>query len=249
MTQRNAAALNAEPQPQPSDRRALRRLDYSLHRHFVDQFHFRNVPLLKAGALVLDVGGNRTSKRGLFDVEAYGLRVVYANLSLAKKPHVQAEAAFLPFVEKCFDAVICSEVLEHVPDPRLVLAEVHRVLKCGGTLLMCVPFLNRIHGDPHDYGRYTDFFWSGVLHEIGFHRIHIEKQGLFWSVLVDMVRDVAYSESMHGRPRPRWLRRAVSLLIGVFKEKALQWDERANSGGNHLKEAFTTGFGVTAVKT
>lgn len=45
----------------------------------------------------------------------------------------------LPFADDCFDAVICSEVLEHIPDYRSVLSEVHRVLKPGGRFCASVP--------------------------------------------------------------------------------------------------------------
>ncbi len=73
----------------------------------MDEFHFRNVASLPDGGLILDLGGNRIAKRGLFDIERYDLRVIYANLSTAKRPHVQAEAEHLPFMAGKFDAVIC----------------------------------------------------------------------------------------------------------------------------------------------
>ena len=144
------------------------RLDSSLRRYFIDQFHFRQVPSLPPGSRVLDLGGNKIRKRGHFDIERYDFRVVYADFSTAKRPDVQADAAYIPFKEGCFDAVICSELLEHVLDPLAVLREIHRVVRPGGTLLICVPFLFHIHGDPHDYGRYTDFYWSQTLKTSGF---------------------------------------------------------------------------------
>jgi SAM-dependent methyltransferase len=45
----------------------------------------------------------------------------------------------LPFCDGCFDRVICSEVLEHVPDYRAMLREIRRVLKPGGLLAVSVP--------------------------------------------------------------------------------------------------------------
>ena len=46
-----------------------------------------------------------------------------------------ADAARLPFKNQSFDRIICSEVLEHVPDPDLVLAEIERILKPGGLFI------------------------------------------------------------------------------------------------------------------
>lgn len=99
--------------------------------------------------------------------------------------NVQADAAYIPFADASFDAVICSELLEHVFQPIQVVEEAYRVLRPDGVLLLCVPFLYRIHADPYDYGRYTDYYWQRVLQETGFCRITVERQGLFFSVLLD----------------------------------------------------------------
>lgn len=50
-----------------------------------------------------------------------------------------ADAARLPFADASFDAVICSEVLEHVPDPDAALAEIVRVTRPGGQVALSVP--------------------------------------------------------------------------------------------------------------
>jgi SAM-dependent methyltransferase len=44
-----------------------------------------------------------------------------------------------PFADSSFDAVVCNHVLEHVPDDRLAMAELRRVLKPGGWALLLVP--------------------------------------------------------------------------------------------------------------
>lgn len=48
-------------------------------------------------------------------------------------------ALSLPFPDATFDKVVCSEVLEHIPDYRRAIAEIDRVLKPGGTLAISVP--------------------------------------------------------------------------------------------------------------
>lgn len=225
-----------------------RELGYSLRRHYVDQFHLRNVPRLPKSSLVLDLGGNRVGKRGLFNVEAYGLRVVYANLSAAKLPHVQADASLLPFRGETFDAVICSELLEHVPDPRPVLAEIRRTLRTSGTVLICVPFLNRIHGDPYDFARFTDYFWRETLTGMGFADLSIEHQGGYWSVLADMLRDLAYHKSVR---RGSFLFRhfkALAWVMAHVKQRAVEWDRRSYAGSTDRLQGYATGFGMKATK-
>lgn len=57
----------------------------------------------------------------------------------------------LPFKGNSFDGVISIAVLEHVRDPFKCASEIIRVLKRGGRLICCVPFLQPEHGYPHHY--------------------------------------------------------------------------------------------------
>jgi len=68
---------------------------------------------------------------------------------------VQAFGEFLPFKDNCADAVLCTGVLEHVPDPHQLIKEMHRVLKVGGIVYVEIPFLQPFHAAPHDYQRVT----------------------------------------------------------------------------------------------
>ena len=52
---------------------------------------------------------------------------------------VQGDALALPFADETFDRVICSEVLEHIPDDLGAMAELARVLRRGGTMAITVP--------------------------------------------------------------------------------------------------------------
>lgn len=59
--------------------------------------------------------------------------------SAAQPGWVQASALRLPLADASVDHIVCSEVLEHLPDYRTALAELRRVLKPGGTLCISVP--------------------------------------------------------------------------------------------------------------
>jgi SAM-dependent methyltransferase len=61
----------------------------------------------------------------------------------------------LPLADDSLDGGISIAVLEHVPDPARHIAEMHRVLRPGGRLLVFVPFMQPFHASPYDFQRYT----------------------------------------------------------------------------------------------
>jgi len=63
--------------------------------------------------------------------------------------------------DESYDCVFCSGVLEHVDNVGAALAEITRILKEGGILLLGLPFRQAIHMPPHDYWRFTE---HGVRH-------------------------------------------------------------------------------------
>lgn len=221
---------------------------YSLRRHYVDDFLARHVAELPPRSLVLDVGGDRVRKRGRFDIERYGLRTVYVNISGRKRPHAQADARALPFRSAAFDAAICSELLEHVPAPLAVVREINRVLRPSGVLIGGAPFLYQIHADPDDYARYTATFWRRLLAEAGFNVDTVAAQGGFWSVGVDLVRAFATDGLAGPRAGQRAVRLFLRIVLPVLKRLAVDRDSRAIARRDPFTEAFTTGFGFVAVK-
>jgi ubiquinone/menaquinone biosynthesis C-methylase UbiE len=52
---------------------------------------------------------------------------------------VAGDVESLPFVDGSFGSILCTEVIEHIPDPAGALAEFRRVLRPGGTLIGSVP--------------------------------------------------------------------------------------------------------------
>ena len=86
---------------------------------------------------VLDVGGRIQPYRSLLDGRVR--RYLAVDLRHTPLVHVIANGEHLPLKENQFDLVLCTQVLEYVPELRQMVAEIHRVLKPGGTLLLSVP--------------------------------------------------------------------------------------------------------------
>ena len=73
-------------------------------------------------------------------------------------PHIVGDIQNLPLPDNSESAIVCLAILEHVENPFKSFAELHRVLKPGGTCLLYVPFLYYYHAERgyyHDYWRFT----------------------------------------------------------------------------------------------
>ncbi len=70
---------------------------------------------------------------------------------------ILSDAQVLGVADASFDHVLCTEVLEHLPEPQRAIDEMFRVLRPGGTLLLTTRFLFPIHDSPHDYFRFTKY--------------------------------------------------------------------------------------------
>ena len=108
---------------------------------------------------VLDVGCGQSPYRFLLDAHAthyVGIDILDADrFDYVNDDIVPFDGEHIPFADAQFDAVVCTEVLEHVPHFQLLVNEIHRVLKDGGRAVFTVPWSARYHYVPYDYFRYT----------------------------------------------------------------------------------------------
>lgn len=126
--------------------------------------------------LVLDAGAGNLSLRRFLDPE----RTRYLSMEI-ERTHgalsLLGDLQALGVRSGSLDAVLCSQVLEHLPHPCAAVAEMARILRPGGKAILTVPHLSYLHGEPHDYFRYTPHGVRSLLEEAGLETIRIEKVG------------------------------------------------------------------------
>jgi len=82
-----------------------------------------------------------------------------------------------------FDAVLCTQVLEHVPDLEHTVGELARVMRPGADAIISVPFIFGEHNAPHDYRRLSQHGLRRLLGDHDLDVVEITQQGAIGSTL------------------------------------------------------------------
>jgi SAM-dependent methyltransferase len=173
-------------------------------REFVAEMPWEREPILAwvaqtarelaPGSRVLDVGAGDAPYQEFF------AHTEYVTSDWAQSVHegagaadVVAAADDLPLAGESFDAVLLLQVLEHVPAPVRVLAELRRVLRPGGAITLTAPLAWEQHEMPHDYFRYTAPGLEHLLREAGFEDVVVEGRGDSFSALAQLMTNISWN--------------------------------------------------------
>jgi SAM-dependent methyltransferase len=164
---------------------------------------------LRNGMSLLDVGAGDCPYKDIFT------HITYKSADFGEAESVDFKeidyfcpADSIPVSEKSFDAILCTEVLEHVPEPKSVLIEFNRVLKNNGHLFVTTPFIYPLHMEPYDFFRYTPYAFKNLLKEAGFEIVFITSRGGWIASVADTLLRRRYLT------RPQ--RNVKSLLLYCF---------------------------------
>lgn len=119
---------------------------------------------------ILDVGcGLKPYKKLFYGNEYIGIDIKGGGHDdQAKVVHKFFDGQNIPYEDNKFDALICTEVLEHSEDPDKLLAECNRVLKKNGQIYISMPFVYPEHETPFDFRRYTQYGHKQILKKNNF---------------------------------------------------------------------------------
>jgi SAM-dependent methyltransferase len=178
-------------------------------RVYLDAFVSEAARSLPAGSLVLDAGAGNSPYKQHFTHARYE-SADFCKLDDGRYSGITyvCDLTSIP-VESCrYDLVLCNQVLEHVPEPRAVLAELHRVLRPGGELRLTAPLFYEEHEVPFDFYRYTQFGFAYLLQSAGFELKRIDwLEGYFGTL--------SYQLDVAARSLPRNARDYGGGTVGV----------------------------------
>jgi ubiquinone/menaquinone biosynthesis C-methylase UbiE len=164
-----------------------------------DEWVAKMAASLPAGTRVLDIGAGQTPYRSLFahcDYKSQDFMQYEGNEASELAPETWnygtidyvSDVVDIPVEDASFDAVLCTEVLEHVYDPVAAIAEAARVVKPGGRLFYSAPLASHLHQEPHHYyGGFTPHFYRRAFADHGIRLDKIEGNGGFFRHLMQEI--------------------------------------------------------------
>jgi SAM-dependent methyltransferase len=138
---------------------------------------------------------------------------------------IVCDIAAIPEPDASFDAVLCTEVLEHLPEPVPALRELARLLKPGGTLIITAPFCSLTHFAPYHYATgFNRYFYSHHLGLLGFEIADMIENGNFFEYMAQEVRRIDEMAQRYCSDKPSRLERHATQIMLRMLERMSQRD-------------------------
>jgi len=224
--------------------------DINFSAYWRDDWVANRAASVPAGAKVLDAGAGQCRYKPLFAHTQYHAQD-FAQYEGTSQGPLQETWNYAPLDYVCditkipvddgtFDAVICTEVLEHVPDPISAVRELCRVTCEGGRLFISAPLGSGIHQEPyHFFGGFSPYFYQKYLADFGCEVVEIKPIG-------GLLRHVA--QEVHRAART--MEATGDVLTRERRYVMMDWLPRLLSemDEKYFVEQFTVGYLVEARK-
>jgi len=156
---------------------------------------------------------------------------------------IVSDITAIPEGDASFDAILCTEVFEHIPQPVLALKEFARLLKPGGVLILTAPFISFTHFAPFHFSTgFNRYFYEHHLPQFGLKIVELSFNGNFFEVLAQELLRAPEMAQRYAQTRMDWRERRAQQALLKFIERCA----RADNGSSEFA-AF--GIHVMATKT
>ena len=215
----------------------------------------KNLGKIKKGSKILDAGaGELQYKRYCTHLEyvsqdfgQYDGKGDSAGLQTSEwdntKLDIVSDITNIPVSDASFDAVMCIEVFEHIPEPIKAIKEFSRILKRGGALILTAPVCSLTHFAPYYfYNGYSRYFYERILRENRFEIKELTYNGNWFEYIAQELHRLPYMLNRYSGFRVGRLFslsiRIVLLPLFILLAKASARDEGSNdllSFGIHVR--------------
>jgi FkbM family methyltransferase len=203
-----------------------------------------------AGAAVLDVGAGTCPYKKHFahcNYKAHDFKkyegVKLGNTNDYGQIDIASDIAAIPLPDGSQDVILCTEVLEHVPEPIEAVREMARLVKPGGRIWLTAPLSSGLHQLPfHFYGGYTPYWYRYVAERFGLEAREITPNGGFFKHLAQECARVAWTLPQHESLYGANVDKIKQLFGEILPRYLFALDERAPMPD------FTVGYFVELVK-
>ena len=147
------------------------------------------------------------------------------------KLDIVSDITAIPETSASFDAIMCIEVLEHLPDPSLAVKEFSRLLKSGGRLILTAPFCSLTHFAPYHFCSGLNSYWYRThLHAFGFEIEEVCANGNYFEFLGQEINRINFVAKKYASCRVSLWRKLA--LLSVLQ--MLDNFSRSDSGSSEL---------------
>lgn len=106
----------------------------------------------------------------------------------------------IPEPDASFDAVMCVEVFEHLPNPVLALKEFERLVRPGGQLIITAPFCSLTHFAPYHFATgFNRYYYETHLPAHGFRILDLQSNGNYFEYLAQEIRRLPHVAAQFAR--------------------------------------------------
>lgn len=145
------------------------------------------------------------------------------------KLDIVSDITDIPVEDGSFDAVMCNEVLEHVPDPKAAIRELDRILIKDGYLILTAPFCSLTHFAPYHFSTgFNQYFYKNHLEVLGYDILDLHANGNYFEFLAQELRRLPTVGERYSNHKPDSPQALAIQAVLEYLDQASHTDRGSN---------------------